>query len=108
MTQQSGSSDCGQFAVAFITHLAHGLNPCHYKIKQSVMRKHFLKCIDQEKMLPSPTISQRSSRLPGTKETVKVQLYCYRRLPDDGLRMIAVGHVNWEAGFTSSVSMLQK
>ena len=71
MTQQSGSSDCGLFAVAFITHLAYGLNPCHYNFKQCVLRKHFLKRIDQEKMLPFPTISQRSSGLPETKEIVK-------------------------------------
>ncbi len=40
VAQQSGTSDCGLFAVAFVTHLAHGLNSCYCNFKQNATRMH--------------------------------------------------------------------
>ena len=88
VAQQSGASDCGLFAIAFVTHLAHSLNPCYCNFKQNAMREHFLKCIDQATMTPFPTNSQRTARLAITKEIVEIQLYCYCRLPDNGSKMV--------------------
>ena len=52
LTKQSSSADCGLFAIAYITHIAFGLNPCVHVFQQSSMREHFLKCLENKKMEP--------------------------------------------------------
>ena len=42
--KQEGHRDCGLFAIATVTLLAHGCDPTSYKFKQSAMRKHLLDC----------------------------------------------------------------
>ena len=51
VTKQSGASDCGLYAIAYITHIATGLNPSLYIFRQALMRNHLLKCFEQKKLL---------------------------------------------------------
>lgn len=46
VTKQTGSSDCGRFAIAYITHIAFGMNPSSCVFQQSSTREHFLKCLE--------------------------------------------------------------
>ena len=44
ITKQSGESDCGVYAIAFITHIASGLDPSLCVFDQVKMREHLTKC----------------------------------------------------------------
>ena len=37
---QVGSYDCGLFAIAYITGIAHGIEPARFVFEQSNMRRH--------------------------------------------------------------------
>lgn len=50
--KQHGYSDCGVYAIAFATHLAFGMSPVDVKFTATAMRKHLLKCLEREKMVP--------------------------------------------------------
>ena len=50
--KQSGSSDCGVFAVVYATSLALGHNPCAFVYDQCKMKEHLLRCLQQKKMEP--------------------------------------------------------
>lgn len=86
VAKQSGSYDCGLFSVAFIMDIVSGRNPCFQVYKQSEMRQHFLKCIQQEKMESFPI--SKSRRVSRTFKVVQVKVYCYCRCPDYGEKMV--------------------
>ena len=46
--KQKGVTDCGLFAIANATAIAHGKNPTQFK--QDFMRAHLLDCFDQKHM----------------------------------------------------------
>ena len=48
--KQSGSKDCGVYAIAIITALAHGENPATIKFKQDTMRPHLVHCLETESL----------------------------------------------------------
>ncbi len=41
---QKGSSDCGLFAIAYATDIAHGNDPIGYRYKQDLHFLDYLKC----------------------------------------------------------------
>ena len=43
--KQSGSADCGVFAIAFATSIALGKDPSKNIYTQSLMRKHLADCL---------------------------------------------------------------
>lgn len=49
---QEGSNDCGLFAIAYATELAHGGDPAKVVYSQGEMRSHFIKCL--ENGIPTP------------------------------------------------------
>ena len=49
-----GYVDCGVFAIANATAIAHGMNPETIQFMQSLMRKHLLSCFEQETLTPFP------------------------------------------------------
>ena len=55
--KQEGHRDCGLFAIATATLLAHGCDPTSYKFKQPAMRKHLLDCFENLKLCPFPTLN---------------------------------------------------
>ena len=52
-------SDCGLYAIGYITHIATGLNPSLYIFRQALMRNHLLKCFEQKKLEPFPVFKER-------------------------------------------------
>ena len=54
MQQQHGSDDCGLFAIAVAVDMAHGIDPGRAMYHQPLMRRHLIKCFDQQVMAPFP------------------------------------------------------
>ena len=78
--RQSGSNDCGAFAVAFATALCSGCHPgkCFYDQKQ--MRQHLMKCLQNGYMEQFPV--KRYRRLLHTDScTQSFEVYCLCRMP---------------------------
>ena len=48
VTKQSGSTDCGLFAIAYITSIAFDLDPAQYVFNQTAMRLHLQKCFEEK------------------------------------------------------------
>ena len=47
-TEQSGASDCGLFAIAYITHIANGFDPPSLCVFDQVkMKKHLTDCFEK-------------------------------------------------------------
>ena len=53
--RQEGYRDCGLFAIATATLLAHGSDPTCCVFEQPAMRKHLLQCFENLKLCPFPT-----------------------------------------------------
>ena len=85
---QSGTCDCGLFAVAFATALVFGYNPGQYIFDQLSMRKHLWNCLRNQKISMFPVIKERR-RKQKVKCTQQIPLYCSCRLPDiSGIKLI--------------------
>ena len=51
-SKQIGNHNCGLFAIAFGTALAHGIPLSEVTLNQHTMRHHLIKCFDQLEMTP--------------------------------------------------------
>lgn len=51
---QAGINDCGVFAIAFITSLVHGEQPCDVLYQQEDLRHHLIDCFEKLIMTPFP------------------------------------------------------
>ena len=51
--QQSGSTDCGLFAIAYITSIAFDVDPAQYVFNQTAMQPHLQKCFEEKITFPS-------------------------------------------------------
>lgn len=80
---QYGASDCGLFAIANATALCNGIDPTCCVYQQSIMRKHFLKCLETGKMSLFPTTQDRRAVVRPAKEQT-IDVYCNCRMPHDG------------------------
>ena len=69
---QNECTDCGIFAVAFATDLAHGCNPSIRLYKQDLLRSHFLKCLSQKSMTPFPSKAKKF----GPPKTEHIEVFC--------------------------------
>ena len=58
--QQKRSTDCGLFAIAFVTELCTGHNPIEAEFVQSEMRPHLVNCLKMGKLSRFPQQSQHS------------------------------------------------
>ena len=85
--RQSGSADCGVYAIAYATALVLGVRPEMYSFDQPRMRQHLLQCIESGKMTMFPTKSQRRVKKM-IKATEKIKVYCFCRLPELNKTMI--------------------
>ena len=52
--KQMGAKDCGVFAIAFATAIAHGLNPSRQNFNQQAMRGHLVDCFNSKLLTPFP------------------------------------------------------
>ena len=53
-SRQEGSVDCGIFAIAYATELAHGNDPASFTYDQASFRPHLFSCLELRKMRPFP------------------------------------------------------
>ena len=83
--EQRGSSDCGLFAIAFITSVCCGVDPATLNYNQKAMRQHLLECIENDQMKPFPS---EQGRKPKPSETECLKVYCTCRLPYHGSPMV--------------------
>ena len=81
---QSGLMDCGLFASAYCTSLAHGQDPSAVIYDQSKMRDHLLECIENKKMALFPV--SRNKRV--SSKFITVCVYCICRSPYTGEKMV--------------------
>ena len=79
VTRQSGTSDCGLFAIAYITHLAFGQDPALFTFSQDKMREHLIQCIERGVMHPFPVLK---SKRPTEGKVIEVKVFCYCRCPE--------------------------
>ena len=66
--KQTGCTDCGLYAVANATSLAHDIDPATVIFRQEEMRAHFIQCIEERKMKPFPVAKARRHQNPVIKE----------------------------------------
>ena len=85
VNKQAGDNDCGLIAAAYITSIAHGQDPSSVVYNQGLLRQHLFKCLEAKKMDLFPIVRKRRVLPP---KIVKVEVYCYCRLPNDGKEMV--------------------
>lgn len=56
LQKQKGSTDCGLFAIAVMTSLAHKEDPSTAKYDQNKMRQHLLDCFSNKFLMPFPKL----------------------------------------------------
>ena len=81
--RQTGSSDCGLFAIANSIALCTGEDPQAMNFEQLVMRKHLAQCFEQGHLMPFPKASKprRTGSNRRIVHTQTVDVYCLCRLP---------------------------
>ena len=79
---QSGSYDCGLFAIAFATALALGEKPELFFFDQWNMRAHLRQCLESGEMKMFPVLRKRRVKKSAVKTTEEVQVYCKCRMPE--------------------------
>ena len=83
VNHQSGSSDCGVFAVAFAVSLCYGLQPAKFCYDQNNMRSHLVHCLESGRMELFPVRrEQRENSVIFHSQSIKV--YCVCRMPEVG------------------------
>ena len=60
--QQTNGTDCGVFAIAFATHLAHGMDPSGVVFDVPEMRGHLIQCLEKNRMTIFPTAHARRGK----------------------------------------------
>ena len=73
--QQRGGSDCGLFALAFITAVCHGDDPTSLYFDQENMRSHLIASIESGEATPFPVIKKQTRR-KRLVDTVRINLHC--------------------------------
>ena len=56
LQKQVGGTDCGLFAIAVITAIAHGKDPSQIQFKQEEIRNHLLNCLKDKYITLFPCI----------------------------------------------------
>ena len=81
--RQTGSKDCGLFAVAAATATATGHDPVYLTWNQSEMRRHFIKCIETEIVTPFPSKARgtRTGKIP-KPHSYTIDCICDCNLPE--------------------------
>ena len=80
--QQTNSVDCGVFAIAFATHLVHGLDLHNVVFDTRAMREHLIACLDEKEMRVFPVSKGINNIINGRKvsfceaEKLKICIYC--------------------------------
>ena len=79
--QQTGSSDCGVYAIALAVHAALGDDVKHLEFDQTRMRNHLLHCFRKKEFVRFPTI-RKCSRRKNQFSYREVQVFCICLMPE--------------------------
>ena len=90
--KQQNGCDCGLFALAYATALCLGQNPQSLLFKQSVMRAHLLKCLEEEDMKPFPCKTVNRAQKSKTGE---IEIFCKCRTQEGGRMVSCTGCGEW-------------
>lgn len=80
VVKQGGTYDCGLYAIAYATDLAHGNDPATRRYDQEKMRPHLRKCLIDRKLKVFPYKAIFPSGNFHSEETLAV--YCLCRMPE--------------------------
>ena len=88
---QPNAWDCGVFALACATDLAHGRDPVLSEWKLEDMRRHLVECLEKGHVSPFPTKKKRRIPLGSrVRRSTDERIYCTCRMPNDkNLSMIS-------------------
>lgn len=89
VSKQSGTVDCGLYAIATIVGLAQGNSDCIVGsvFHQDEMRPHFIKILESGNVIPFPVVKKRRVQAKILHAEL-CYIYCSCRLPDNGSTMI--------------------
>ena len=79
--KQPNGSDCGLYAIANVVAVCLGKNPCKIKTN-SLMRSHFMSCLDHRKLTMFPTASEQCK--VEDEVTKNYKIFCTCRMPGRG------------------------
>ncbi len=81
-------SDCGMFALAFVTSVCYGIDPATKELlyNQKAMREHLQKCLEDDKVILFPSI--HAEILNHQILTISACVYCTCRLPFNGKKIV--------------------
>ena len=81
--QQSGTLDCGLFAIAFAVEICRGNNPREVEFVQAKMRDHLLNCLELKTFEIFPGKRCQLKKKPQDESKVySTHIYCYCRYPE--------------------------
>ena len=104
ISRQTGSSECGLYAIAIATAIAFALDPASFVFRQEDMRAHIVECFEKGKMSHFPVTKTR--RHTSQVEKVITIFICPRcKKTDDGTQMVQCESCfNWYHGSCVSTS----
>ena len=83
-----GSVDCGLFAIAFASIIAHGDDPGCYTFDQNLMRDHLHQCFIKGAFSSFP-VRRKNRRNARISHMACVPIYCLCRMPEMcGIQMV--------------------
>jgi hypothetical protein len=92
--KQGGSTDCGLYAIAIATALAHGEDPSHLVFHQQDMRSHLIDCLSNKKLLLFPVLKKQQRILKKVQDTVTLYLCPVCKETDYGDPMVCCDKCN--------------
>jgi hypothetical protein len=93
--KQENSSDCGVFAIAFLTELIinkFNTNFSSIRFDISKMRAHLLNCLIEDKLTVFPKVEKMPKMPCKDDKTNIIKLYCICKMPDLVDNMIKCGN----------------
>ncbi len=81
--QQTGSSDCGVFAIANAVDICMGTNPENVRYDQGKIRAHLEDCFIKKSLCPFPRCSTAEPLPRPTRTVHKIRLYCVCKMPEE-------------------------
>jgi len=81
VAMQTNGYDCGIYAIANATALAHGIDAATQVYIPKLMRKHLFDCLEKNLLTPFP-VAQSKKRRNAVKKCIDVALFCICHMPD--------------------------
>ena len=91
--KQSGATNCGLYAIAILTSLAHGNDPCITVFKKEDLRSHLQQILETRQIKEFPSV-QRRKRKSRILSTEIFEVHCICRMLNDGSKMVCCDGCN--------------